>query len=101
MSTERLVEIFEDLLKNYCVDIIYRKLVANKYTANFLTVESEPINVASIKYRKNYYDSVSCILTAHNCSVYVRKENSDTQLAFSMPFKHFVKIYFNEENLSK
>lgn len=101
LGTERLVEIFEDLLRNYCVDTTYIKLAENKYTANFLTIESEPINVVGIKYKKNYYDSVSCVLSSYSCSVYVKKEHSDTKLVFSMPFKHFVKIYCNEKDLSK
>lgn len=96
-----LVQIFEKLLKQYCVNETYNKLIENESTANHLSMEFDPINIIHIVYTKSFYDSIKITLSTHSCNVFVKKEHSDAKLAFSMPFDHFVKIYCNEENISK
>jgi poly(A) polymerase Pap1 len=96
-----LVQIFEKMLKQYCVNETYNKLIENESTANHLSMEFDPVNVIHVVYTKSFYDSIKITLSAYSCSVHVKKEHGGTNVVFSMPFKHFVKIYCNEENLSK
>lgn len=100
-NPSNLINMFEDMLKHYCVDETYNNLVKNTYTSNSLSMEFDPVNVIHIIYTKSYYDSVKVKLSASSCDVFVKKEHGESKLAFSMPFKHFIKIYCNEEDLSK
>ena len=101
LNPNNLVKIFEDMLKHYCVDETYNKLIENTYTSNSLSMEFDPINVIHIIYTKSYYDSIKVKLSSTCCDVFVKKEHCESKFAFSMPFKHFIKIYCNEEDLSK
>ena len=99
LSPKNLVNMFEDMLKHYCVDETYNNLIKNTYTSNGLSMEFDPVNVIHIIYTKSYYDSIKVKLTASSCDVFVKKEHGESKLAFSMPFKHFVKIYYDENLL--
>lgn len=101
LNPKNLVNMFEDMLKHYCVDETYNTLIQNTYTSNSLSMEFDPVNVVHIMYTKSYYDSIKVKLSASSCDVFVKKEHGESKLAFSMPFKHFIKIYCNEEDLSK
>lgn len=96
-----LIQIFEKMLKQYCVNEIYNKLIKNECTVNYLLIEFDPIDIIHIVYTKSFYDSIKITLSAYSCSVHVKKEHGETNVVFSMPFKHFIKIYCNEEDLSK
>ena len=101
LNPNNLVKMFEDMLKHYCVDETYNKLIENTYTSNSLSMEFDPVNTIHIIYTKSYYDSVKVKLTSTCCDVIVKKEHGESKLAFSMPFKHFIKIYYDEKNLSE